>query len=78
MPSDAQQQRRLPVGERLHRQTAQKNGPGGQIRALSHRDGGLRVTHTITLYVFIGYCLLVFAGILALRVLVVVFRPAAE
>src|SRR5450755_2302762 len=40
--------------------------------------GGPRVTHTITLYAFIGYCLLVFAGILALRVLVLVFRPAAD
>ncbi len=30
------------------------------------------------LYAFIGYCLLVFAGILALRVLVLVFRPAAD
>ena len=40
--------------------------------------GGPRVTHTITLYAFIGYCLLVFAGILALRVLVIVFRPAAD
>jgi len=39
---------------------------------------GPRVTHTITLYAFIGYCLLVFAGILALRVLVLVFRPAAD
>ena len=41
-------------------------------------NGGPRVTHTITLYAFIGYCLLVFAGILALRVLVLVFRPAAD
>jgi ubiquinone biosynthesis protein len=40
--------------------------------------GGPRVTHTITLYAFIGYCLLVFAGILALRVLVLVFRPGAD
>jgi ubiquinone biosynthesis protein len=29
--------------------------------------GGPRVTHTIPLYAFIGYCLLVFAGILAPR-----------
>ena len=36
--------------------------------------GGPNVTHTVTLYAFIGYCLLVFAGILALRVLVLVFR----
>jgi ubiquinone biosynthesis protein len=40
--------------------------------------GGPLVTHTISLYAFIGYCLLVFAGILALRVLVLVFRPAAD
>jgi ubiquinone biosynthesis protein len=39
---------------------------------------GPHVTHTITLYAFIGYCLLVFAGILALRVLVLVFRPGAD
>ena len=32
------------------------------------------VTHSVTLYAFFGYCLLVFAGVLALRVLVVVFR----
>ncbi len=36
--------------------------------------GGPNVTHTVTLYVFLGYCLLVFAGVLGLRVLVVVFR----
>jgi ubiquinone biosynthesis protein len=33
-----------------------------------------RVTHSVTLYAFFGYCLLVFAGVLALRVLVLVFR----
>ncbi|MGH2892735.1 MAG: ABC1 kinase family protein [Solirubrobacteraceae bacterium] len=37
--------------------------------------GGPRVTHTVSLYAFFGYCLLVFAGVLALRVLVLVFRP---
>ena len=36
--------------------------------------GGPNVTHRVTLYAFIGYCLLVFAGLLALRVLVLVFR----
>jgi ubiquinone biosynthesis protein len=36
--------------------------------------GGPKVTHTVTLYAFFGYCLLVFAGVLALRVLVLVFR----
>ena len=40
--------------------------------------GGPTVTHRVTLYAFIGYCLLVFAGILALRVLVLVFRPGAD
>jgi hypothetical protein len=29
--------------------------------------GGPRVTHTITLYAFIGYCLLVFAGMRSRR-----------
>lgn len=36
--------------------------------------GGPRVTHSVTLYAFFGYCLLVFAGVLALRALVLVFR----
>lgn len=40
--------------------------------------GGPTVTHRVTLYAFIGYCLLVFAGILALRVLVLVFCPGAD
>jgi ubiquinone biosynthesis protein len=40
--------------------------------------GGPTVTHRVTLYAFIAYCLLVFAGILALRVLVLVFRPDAD
>ena len=39
--------------------------------------GAPDVTHRVTLYAFIGYCLLVFAGVLALRVLVLVFRPDA-
>jgi hypothetical protein len=33
------------------------------------------VTRTVTLYAFFGYCLLVVAAILAVRVLVLVFRP---
>ena len=37
--------------------------------------GGLAITKTVTLYAFFGYCLLVIAAILALRVLVLVFRP---
>ena len=40
--------------------------------------GGPNVTHRVTLYAFIGYSLLVFAGVLALRVLVIVFRPSPE
>jgi hypothetical protein len=36
--------------------------------------GGPSVTHGVTPYAFFGYCLLVFAGVLALRVLVLVFR----
>jgi ubiquinone biosynthesis protein len=39
--------------------------------------GGPNITHSVTLYAFFGYCLLVFAGVLALRVLVLVFRPDA-
>ena len=35
--------------------------------------GGPAITSTATLYAFFGYCLLVIAAILALRVLV--FRP---
>jgi ubiquinone biosynthesis protein len=37
--------------------------------------GGPSVTQTVTLYAFFGYCLLVVAAILAVRVLVLVFRP---
>jgi hypothetical protein len=37
--------------------------------------GGPAITKTVTLYAFFGYCLLVVAAILALRVLVLVFRP---
>ena len=40
--------------------------------------GGPDVAHRVTLYAFIGYSLLVFAGVLALRVLVIVFRPSPE
>jgi ubiquinone biosynthesis protein len=36
--------------------------------------GGPNVTPTVTLYAFFGYCLLVIAAILAVRVLVLVFR----
>ena len=37
--------------------------------------GGPVITTTVSLYAFFGYCLLVIAAILALRVLVLVFRP---
>ena len=37
--------------------------------------GGPNVTRTVSLYAFFGYCLLVIAAILAVRVLVLVFRP---
>ena len=37
--------------------------------------GGPAITSTVTLYAFFGYRLLVIAAILALRVLVLVFRP---
>jgi ubiquinone biosynthesis protein len=37
--------------------------------------GGPHVTSSITFYQFLGYCLLVIAAILALRVLVAVLRP---
>ena len=37
--------------------------------------GGPSFTRTVTLYSFFGYCLLVIAAILAVRVLVLVFRP---
>lgn len=41
---------------------------------LGLRDGP-RVTATVSLYHFFGYCLLVISVILALRVLVLIFRP---
>jgi ubiquinone biosynthesis protein len=37
--------------------------------------GGPSLTRNVTLYAFLGYCLLVVAAILAVRVLVLVFRP---
>ncbi len=37
--------------------------------------GGPSLTTTVTVYQFLGYCLLVIAAILALRVLVTVLRP---
>jgi ubiquinone biosynthesis protein len=39
--------------------------------------GGPSMTQSVTLYAFFGHCLLVFTGVLALRVLVVVFRVDA-
>jgi ubiquinone biosynthesis protein len=38
-------------------------------------SGGPSVTRQVSLYAFFGYCLLVVAAILAVRVLVLVFRP---
>jgi ubiquinone biosynthesis protein len=40
--------------------------------------GGPAITTTVTLYAFFGYCLLVIAAILALRVLVLVFRRTSD
>ena len=40
--------------------------------------GGPALTSSVSLYSFFGYCLLVIAAILAVRVLVQVFRPSAE
>lgn len=40
--------------------------------------GGPALTAEVSLYSFLGYCLLVTAAILAVRVLVQVFRPGAE
>ena len=37
--------------------------------------GGPSVTREVSLYGFFGYCLLVVAAMLAVRVLVLVFRP---
>jgi ubiquinone biosynthesis protein len=38
-------------------------------------SGGPHVAATVTLNQFLGYCILVISGVLALRVLVIVFRP---
>jgi hypothetical protein len=40
--------------------------------------GGPALISSVSLYSFFGYCLLVIAAILAVRVLVQVFRPSAE
>jgi ubiquinone biosynthesis protein len=40
--------------------------------------GGPALTSSVSLYSFFGYCLLVTAAILAVRVLVQAFRPGAE
>ena len=37
--------------------------------------GGPALSKTVSLYSFLGYCLLVIAAILAVRVLMEVFRP---
>jgi ubiquinone biosynthesis protein len=40
--------------------------------------GGPTITSTVSLYAFLGYCLLVIAAILAVRVLVGIFRPGTS
>jgi ubiquinone biosynthesis protein len=40
--------------------------------------GGPALTSAVSLYSFLGYCLLVTAAILAVRVLVQVFRPGSQ
>jgi ubiquinone biosynthesis protein len=40
--------------------------------------GGPSITGTVTLYAFFGYCLLVIPAILALRLLLTVFRPRTQ
>jgi len=38
-------------------------------------DGGPQLTSSVSLYEFLGYSLMVAAMILAMRVLVIIFRP---
>jgi ubiquinone biosynthesis protein len=47
---------------------------GGMAVALLALKGGPAMTETISLYQFLGYCLLVICALLALRVLAAVFR----
>jgi ubiquinone biosynthesis protein len=47
---------------------------GGMAVALLALKGGPAMTATISLYQFLGYCLLVICSLLALRVLAAVFR----
>jgi ubiquinone biosynthesis protein len=47
---------------------------GGMAVALLALRGGPAMTATISLYQFLGYCLLVICALLALRVLAAVFR----
>jgi ubiquinone biosynthesis protein len=47
---------------------------GGMAVALLALKGGPAMTETISLYQFLGYCLLVICSLLALRVLAAVFR----
>jgi hypothetical protein len=48
------------------------------ITAMAGLHGGPALTAKVSLYSFLGYCLLVTAAILAVRVLVQVFRPSSE
>ena len=50
-------------------------GSGERLNSRNDLHGGPAITKTVTPYAFFGYCLLVIAAILALRVLVLVFRP---
>jgi hypothetical protein len=51
---------------------------GQDLMAADRLRGGPSLTHTVSLYAFLGYCLLVFSSILALRGLVAVFRPTGR
>jgi hypothetical protein len=48
---------------------------GARLALPAGLHGGPVITRSVTLYAFFGYCLLVTAAILAVRVLVLVFRP---
>jgi ubiquinone biosynthesis protein len=48
------------------------------ITAMAGLHGSPALAAEVSLYSFLGYCLLVTAAILAVRVLVQVFRPSSE
>lgn len=76
--SDAQDQRT--VGGMLHQVllTVMASTVGLMAVIMIGREGGPALTETISVFEFIGYMLLAVALILALRVLVVIFRPAGR